>query len=219
MPGFFFLCLNMFRVKPAVTAEPNAVAEITGNRPPSRMSAHYAHSITGSVGGVPSHLRTQRGRQAKSSAPPSAYLDPNFIPGAPRRPRPSDGGSTKAPSISSVMSEHRADTVRRVKERYHHNPTEHMRLTHAMEEWKEAEDKLNRLSYPNHRRGKSGGLSKSGSGSTSDDGGNRRRVRVAEPERTPVSQYTPSSIHHIESELRTCGCKCTRKVLLAAQHL
>jgi hypothetical protein len=145
MPPFFFLCLNLFRVKPAVTSEPDAVAEIVGTRPPSRMMHNgrpgsrmslYAPSVM-SVPGAPA--RAARGRAAKASAPPSSYLEPQ------RAPRRSDmSQSSRTPSLSSVASERRAETVGRVRARYEENPTEHMRLVDKIQEWKDVDEQLNR---------------------------------------------------------------------------
>jgi hypothetical protein len=174
--GFFSLCLQLFRVKPAVTSEPNAVAEIVGTRPPSRMSTKRSYAP--SLASTNNVRRQPKGRVAKSSAPPSAYLDPRRPSGGPSRP------SSRASSISSVVSENRADTVRRVRARYEHNPTEHMRLTHAMEEWKEADDTFN----PRHRRLPSGDTAPSASG-TSEDG--HRRVHIVASERRDVCLRSP----------------------------
>jgi hypothetical protein len=150
MPSFFPLCLNLFCVKPAVTAEPHAVASIVGTRPPSRMgmgpggdgggtrpgsrmSSRYATSMLS----APVAARLQHGRGNKGSAPPSAYLERG------RQPMRPASRSSRAESVSSVVSERRAETVGRVRARYQNNPTEHMRLVDQIKEWKQVDDSLN----------------------------------------------------------------------------
>lgn len=98
-------------------------------------------------------------------------------PGASRNRRTRDSdtsyGSAGPSSIrSEAMSEYRAATVRSVRARYEQRgPSEHMRLTHELENWKKADDSLS-------VRGRGKRKESSGrSGSVTEDGARSHKVR------------------------------------------
>jgi hypothetical protein len=173
MPNFLTLCLSLFRVKQVDPPEPHAVAEIVGTRPPSSMSRPGSRMSrpgsrmsmgpsvpTGTVGRRSRDRTRAKGKQ-RESVPPSAYTPPPSMlgtelglhPGRRRRPRGGSDATSQPSSIRSTAgSEYTAATVRSVRARYERSgPSEHMKLTHELDNWKKADDVLT----ARHRRKRS----------------------------------------------------------------
>jgi hypothetical protein len=175
MPSFFLLCLNLWRVKPAVTPEPDAVQTIVGNRPasrlssrtsrpPSRMSSVHNYTPSTASGARKRQHRTSEMSMRNSGVPPSAFRAHTPSQGEFGASRNGAGkqrtrvtsasrSSIGGGSISSEpVSEYRAATVRSVRERYERKGlSEHMRLTHEIVEWKKADDTIGEGSLQNRK--------------------------------------------------------------------